>query len=213
MDKNKVKAIEEKITGTMKKLEANGFVPFYCSTKEEALKKVKSIVTKGSKTASGGSMTLAECGITDYLKNETSYSEKHRDAYSADFYLCSSNAITENGELYNVDGFSNRTSAMLFGPEKVVVVAGFNKIVPNLKAAVTKVKQDAAPCNAIRLSKDTPCSKNGVCAFPIADENSLFATGCRSDDRICCNAAIMAKQSYVNYGRVTVILVGEYLGY
>ena len=111
----------------------------------------------------------------------------------------SSNAVTEEGELYNVDGNSNRVAALAYGPDSVIVVAGCNKIVPDIAAAVERVKKIAAPVNATRLHCSTPCAKTGECM------------NCHSDGRICCNYLVSAQQRHQD--RIKVILVGEELGY
>ena len=156
-------------------------------------------------------MTLKETGVIDFLRNGSfNYLDRDglsgaelekcfRDAFSADVYFSSSNAITENGELYNVDGTGNRVAAMLFGPEKVIVIAGCNKLVKDLDAADERVKAVAAPANAIRLDRNTPCTKTGRCA------------DCRSEGRICANKVVFTRQT--TPGRITVILVAEELGY
>ena len=119
--------------------------------------------------------------------------------FFADCYLTSCNAVTEQGELYNVDGNANRVAAMTYGPKSVICVVGYNKIVPNLEAAVARVEQVAAPANAVRLHRKTPCTVTGRCE------------DCHSPDRICCTTVIHRQQRVP--GRIKVILVGEELGY
>ena len=211
MDANKKKAMQERVKKTLEALERNGMNAVYVNDKEEALKLVRSLVPEGAYTATGGSMTLGETGIMDYLKTKTDWHKEYRDAYNASFYLASANAITEHGELYEVDGTSNRVSAMLYGPEKVIVVAGINKLVPDLRSAVVRVKTEAAPANCVRLAYDTPCARTGECAFPSFDENHLGAVGCQTDGRICCGFVVFAKQK--QKGRITVIIIGEDYGY
>ena len=122
----------------------------------------------------------------------------------------SSNAVTENGELYNVDGNSNRVSALLYGPSSVIVVIGVNKIVKNIDEAVRRVKVCAAPKNTVRLSCETPCSKTGECVS-LLREDSKMPDGCRCDGRICCNYVVCAQQRHKN--RIKVVIVNEQLGY
>ena len=122
-----------------------------------------------------------------------------RQAFTCDTYLMSANAITENGELYNVDGNGNRVAALMFGPKSVIVIAGWNKIVPDLEAARQRVRQIAAPANTTRLNTQTPCKVLGSCQ------------DCHSDSRICCDYTVLGQQRIK--GRVKVILVGEELGY
>lgn len=211
MDANTRKALKARMKDVLKRLEENNMSAAYVNNKEEALSLIKTIIPKDSFTASGGSMTLKECGIKDYLEKETDYHREHRDAYDAEFYLSSANAITEHGEIYQVDGRSNRISAISYGPKHVVIIAGYNKLVPDLRSAIERVKRDAAPANAIRLCQDTPCAKNGVCVAKHADDRNLGAMGCNSDERICCNTLIMSKQR--EKGRVIVIIIGEEYGY
>ena len=116
-------------------------------------------------------------------------------------------AVTEQGELYNVDGNGNRVSALIFGPESVIVVASANKIVPDIPSAVQRVKRLAAPVNAMRLHQDTPCAKCGTCAGVRGD----LAAGCKAEQRICCSYVVSGYQRFPN--RIKVILVAENLGY
>ena len=191
-------------------------------TKEEAADIVRSLLKKGDVIASGGSVTLNQCGITDIIKSPDyiyldrnsvapdKTAEIFRKSFSADVYLCSSNAITENGELYNVDGNSNRVAAIAYGPKSVIIIAGYNKIVRNIEEASNRVKKTAAPANTVRLQCDTYCSKSGECAA-FTKESQDITSGCSSDERICCNFLISAKQRHK--GRIKVILVAENLGF
>ena len=129
------------------------------------------------------------------------------DSFAADAYLSSVNAVTLNGELYNVDGNSNRVAAICYGPRSVILVAGVNKIVKDIDAAVTRVKRCAAPANAARLGCDTYCAKTGACMGLRGD----MASGCKTSARICCSYVVSAYQR--EKGRIKVILVGEELGY
>ncbi len=195
----------------MKNLEKNNCAAAFVDTKEEALTLIKTIIPRGAYTATGGSVTLAQCGIMDYLKTETDYHKEYRDAYEATFYLASANAVTDRGEIYEVDGRSNRISAITFGPEKVILVVGINKLVPSLRDAVERVKNIASPANAVRLDQKTPCSTLGRCASPLFSEENILTDGCTVDECICCNALIMRRQRTKD--RITVIIVGEELGY
>lgn len=211
MDANQKKAYKARIKRTIENLEKNNFKAVFVNTKAEALLLVKSLIPANSVTASGGSVTLSESGILSYLKESTVYKSEPREAYMSNFYLASANAITEHGEIYQVDGRSNRISAILYGPEKVILVAGINKLVPNVREAVVRVKTQAAPPNAIRLCKETPCAHSGVCAFADCSDAHISALGCDSDERICCNSLIMAKQREKD--RIIVIIIGEDCGY
>jgi len=217
--------INEIIQNTAKELQKNNMQTFIASTKEEAMKIVKDLIPKGATVTMGGSQTIIQCGIYDMLKGsdykffdrtakdvvtEEQKEEIYRKAFSCHTYLSSSNAITENGELYNVDGNSNRVAAMLYGSDQLIVVAGYNKIVKNIDEAVLRVKTKAAPPNCDRLNLDNYCRKNGKCVS-LSKENSELCDGCNSPTRICCNYVVMGYQR--NKSRVKVILVEEELGY
>lgn len=211
----------EIIKQTIEALKANNMEPFYVKTKEEAKELVCSLLTKGETLSCGGSVTLAETGIFDMLKNgdykfldrskegltAEDVDKIYRDTFSADTYLTSANAITKNGEIINVDGNANRVSAILFGPRRVIMVVGANKIVENIDEGIKRIKQIAAPLNTKRLGKNTPCSKTGVCV----GLNGGLAEGCHSPDRICCDYVISAYQRFPN--RIKVIICEETLGY
>lgn len=208
---------------TINALRSNRMDVHYVATAEEAKALALSLIPEGSTCASGGSVTLAQTGIIDALKNGNytyidrmipdltpeQREEAMRAAFSADAYLASANAITEDGELYNVDGNSNRVAALLYGAKNVIIVAGINKLVKNLDEAVLRVKTIAAPQNARRLSCDTPCAKLGHCIS--LERNGGMTDGCKTPGRICANFTIMAYQRHVD--RIKVILVGENLGY
>ena len=169
------------------------------------------LVPKGSLVSCGGSVTLGQTGVMDLLR-EGSYrfldregktnEEKealYREVFSADAYFTSTNAITENGELYNVDGRGNRVAAMIFGPKRVIVVAGANKIVPDVHAAVKRLRAVAAPLNAKRLDLATGCRNAGRCV------------DCRSPQRICCDYVKIGFQQ--DPQRIKVLLLPEEYGY
>ena len=211
------------IQKTIEALKSNRMDVYFVKTAEEAKALALSLIPEGSSCASGGSVTLAETGIIDALKNgnynyidrmipgltQEQKDEAMRAAFSADFYLASANAITEDGELYNVDGNSNRVAALLYGAKNVIVVAGVNKLVKNLDEAVLRVKTIAAPKNAARLSCNTPCAKLGHCIS--LERNGGMTDGCKTPARICANFTVMAYQRHAS--RTKVILVDESLGY
>lgn len=116
-------------------------------------------------------------------------------------YVSSSNAVTADGKLVNVDGTGNRVATMIFGPGKVIVMAGMNKVAVDVDAAIARVKNTAAPANSLRVGADTPCSHTGFCQDPF----------CRPPHRICCQ--LVVTEASMTPGRVTVVLVGESLGY
>lgn len=213
MDNNKKAVITKKIEKTMASLKRNNMQAFYAEDKKQAADIAMSLIHESDSIRCGGSMSLEEAGIISRLR-AGSYNflyqntpgltpeqvrEIHVSAFTADAYLTSSNAITEKGELYNVDGNSNRVAAMVYGPKRVIVVAGYNKLVANVEEAAERVKAIAGPANSTRLSRNTPCVPSGRCM------------DCRSEDRICCNYVVMAMQRHKD--RVKVVIVGEELGY
>lgn len=213
------------IEKTIKNLTKNGMEVYFTPDKSAALEKVKELIEAGSTVAVGGSETLIQTDILRELRNgEYNFLDRYkpglsgdeigeifRSSFSADYYISSSNAITENGELYNVDGNCNRISALAFGPKNVIIVVGVNKIVPDIPAAVMRVKTVAAPKNCVRLGIDSYCSKVGHCASIDRGEGEIMGAGCEGDGRICCNSLVMAKQRVA--GRIKVVLVNDSLGY
>lgn len=215
MDRNVEFVREAQVQRTLKALAKNRIPGMYVPTKEDAVKAVKEMLQPGDVVSCGGSMTLVETGVKDLLKSgEYQFldrdtmdpQEAYRQTFSADVFLTSSNAITEEGELYNVDGNGNRVAALIFGPKRVIVVAGVNKIVRNLDEAIQRVKYLAAPANGVRLETHTPCSRMGRCA--VCDGS--MTGGCASDKRMCCQYVVTG---YQRTDRIRVVLVGEELGY
>lgn len=216
---------EALITSVMEKLEANNMKPYFCKTADEAKKLVLSLVPNGATVTNGGSVTLNKLGIIDAVKGreDVNYLDRsapgltaeevkdiYKKAFFADVYLMSTNALTVNGELYNVDGNSNRVAALLYGPESVIVVCGVNKIVENLDEAVKRVKTIAAPKNTVRLHTGSYCENAGECMSLKAD-GSFMCDGCKGSGRICCNYVVSAQQRHID--RIKVIIVDEVLGY
>lgn len=187
---------------------------YYAETKEEALEMAKSYLTPGCAVSWGGSETLKEIGLISYLKesqedyilydrSQAGSEEEKRQMYgkivTSDVFFLSSNAITLEGELVNIDGAGNRVACLAYGPETVVVVAGMNKVVGDAAQAVDRVRNIAAPPNCIRLGLKTPCSQTGYCR------------DCFSKDCICSHIVITRYSRIPN--RIKVILVGEELGF
>lgn len=204
------------IKNVMKNLEKNNITSFLVKTKSEVVPLIETLLKPGETVALGGSMSLFECGVTDFLRNGNyNFIDRYKDgidvhrayieSFSADTYFCSCNAVTEDGLLYNVDGNSNRVAAICFGPKSVIMVVGINKIVKNINDAVARVKNTAAPKNAKRLSCKTYCAENGGC---VSDE---IGSGCGSADRICANYVVSGKQRIP--GRIKIIFVEENTGY
>ncbi len=217
MDKHKTTASTKQLERVKASLEKNNMTGYIAQTKEEAVRIATSILKEGATVASGGSMTLEECGMMqvlrsgnyNYLDREVVADKKalYRQSFSADFYMCSANAITEKGVLYNVDGNSNRVACICHGPDKVVLIVGRNKVVKDLDEAISRVKRYASPANCERLSCDTPCRETGVCV----GINGSMADGCKGDSRICCNYVVTGYQR--DKERIHIILVNEELGY
>jgi L-lactate utilization protein LutB len=224
MDKNLKEIIEKRIAKTMKNLEKNNMKAFYVETRAEVVSKVAELMNEGETVNVGGSMSLFECGVIDHLRSgrydfqdrykegltRPEIEEIYRKAFYADTYITSTNAVTENGELYNVDGNSNRVAAICYGPKSVIIVVGYNKIVEDIDAAISRVKRTAAPANCVRLSCDTYCSKKGEC-MSLQSADSEMPSGCNSPARICCSYVVSAYQRVKD--RIKVIIVGEDLGY
>ncbi|MCI8922043.1 MAG: lactate utilization protein [Acutalibacter sp.] len=215
MDKNKQAMVQMKIQRTMQALAKNRIPAFYAPTKEDAVKLVESMMEPGNVISCGGTVTLRETGIRDlmlrgkytFLDREAMNPEEvYQKTFSADVFLTSANAITEEGQLYNVDGRGNRVAAMIYGPKKVIVVAGVNKIVRNVDEAIMRVKTTAAPPNALRQNMGTPCQQLGTCVGCKGE----MAEGCAAETRMCCHYVVTGWQKTE---RIHVVLVGEDLGY
>lgn len=210
------------INKVMENLEKNGIKPYFVQTREEVVPLVKTLIKKGESVSNGGSQSLKEtgvmgllnCGDYDFIDRTGLEGEELRKAYirafGCDTFFCSSNAVTENGELYNVDGNSNRVACIVYGPKQVIMVVGVNKIVKDINEAINRVKTVAAPANTVRLSCKTPCQTTGKCVS-LNKESPLICDGCASEQRVCCNYVVSAKQRHKD--RIKVILVNENLGY
>ena len=201
----------EKLLTTAKALERHGFTAFVCETSEEAIEKALSLLSEGCSITWGGSMTIRDMGLTEAVKKgpyrvfdrdlipPAERAAFYKEHYFSDWFFMSSNAVTEDGTLLNLDGGGNRVASLVFGPDRVLVVAGVNKITKDLTEAYHRVREVAAPRNMQRFDTQTPCKKTGKCH------------DCLSPQTSCCSMV------YTRYcqspGRVTVILVNENLGY
>ncbi len=185
---------------------------YYAETKEEALKLALSLINPNDVIGFGGSETLREIGLIPALEqvdgltildrskvSPDKMDELHHKALNSDTYFMSTNAITLDGELINIDGNGNRVAALIYGPKQVIIIAGLNKIASNNADAMKRIKSVACIKNVIRLDRNTPCHKTGVCA------------NCLADDCICMHTVITRNSRPSN--RIKVILVGEELGY
>jgi hypothetical protein len=203
---------EKQVERTINALKKNNFEALFVPNSKAALEEVMQQIPDGSSVGVGGSVSLAQIGIVEALgkrnvhliwpaqqaKNMEERQELIRKSFSSNIFLSSSNAITEDGKLFNVDATGNRVGAMFIGPKKTIIVAGVNKIVKDLEAAEKRVREWVAPQNIKRLNRKTPCAETGVCG------------DCSSPDRICNIYVTLAKRP--SRTEVVIILVGERLG-
>ncbi len=211
---NKVKELTSKrnvllAQKVIKGLESRRMTGYFAADSKEALAKALELIDEGSTITMGGAMSAHQIGLVEALK-EGNYNFIDRDkaedpraamlqAYDADVFLSSTNAMTEDGMLVNIDGNSNRVSAIAQGPKKVIFIVGMNKICKDLDSAMKRARNIAAPINAQRFGLSTPCAKTGACA------------DCLSPDTICCQFLITRCSRHP--GRIHVILVDENLGF
>lgn len=208
----KLKSYENTAKTVIKNLEKRGMEGFYCLNRDEARKKVLELMKEGSIVSWGGSESLEEAGVIEAVRlgnyqaidRKTAQSpEEQRQLYGrivcADYYLMSTNAITIEGELVNIDGNGNRVACLINGPKHVIIVAGMNKLVRTAQDGINRVHTLAGPPNGVRIGVNTPCVHTGVCS------------DCLSKDSMCCHTVVtrMSRQP----GRIKVILVGEELGF
>jgi L-lactate utilization protein LutB len=196
-------------------LETNNFEVHIAENVGAAKKIVKEILTAtGAKSMSwGGSMTYVQTGIYQELKDYPGIEildtyekglapelmmERRRRALLVDLFITGTNAVTETGKLVNLDMTGNRVAAINFGPRNVIILVGRNKVVPDLEDAMLRIKNYAAPANAMRLDKKTPCAKTSICEE------------CRGIDRIC-NIWTITEKSFPK-GRIKIVLINEDLG-
>lgn len=196
----------------IKGLESRNMSGYYVQTKEAALAKALELIPEGSTIGWGGSMSVSEIGLRDAVVNGN-YEVFNRDTcqtpeekrevelkiFGSDFFLCSSNAITEDGILVNIDGNSNRVAAIAYGPKNVLMIVGMNKVAKDVDSAMSRARNIAAPINAQRFPLETPCKHTGSCA------------NCKSRDTICCEFLITRYSRHAN--RFHIILVNDDLGY
>jgi len=197
-----------KIDTVIRNLEKRNMKGYYCETAEEAKSLVLSMINDEDVVSWGGSVTVDQIGIKEELKNVINTAAAkpeeavalRKQALLVDVFLTSTNAITMEGELVNIDGMGNRVAAMCFGPDKVIVVAGANKIVKDEAAAIARIKTDACPPNCIRLMKKTPCAVTGECGDCMIPGNTI--------------CAYTVTTRFSNFpDRIHVVLVNENLGF
>lgn len=196
----------------IKNLRRRNFEAFYCPTAAEAVDKISSLIPDGSSVTWGGSMTIRDMGLTkalherdlrvldrDMAADRDEAQRIYREAFSCDYYLSSANAISEDGVIVNIDGNGNRVAAITFGPKKVILVIGLNKVAQDVQSALARARSTASPINAARFDIKTPCRADGVCH------------NCNSPESIC-NYIHFLRNSHPA-GRHIVVLIGEELGY
>lgn len=189
-----------------------GMEACYCATKEEAKKKILSLIPEGSSVTWGGSESMKDAGVFQAMcdgnyqvidRKAAKTPEEARALYGkivcADYFLTSTNAFTKDGILVNIDGASNRVACIAHGPANVIVLASMDKMCGSVEDAVSRIRTLASPPNALRVGAATPCSKTGVCA------------DCLSPDCICCQI-LVTRFSRIP-GRIQVVLCGEKLGF
>ena len=204
---------EKKIEKTINNLKKNNINGYYVKDNDELINLIKDIAKEGEVVSVGGSMSLFESKVIELLRSgryefldrykenltQEDIKEIYRKSFFADTYFASANAITEDGEIFNVDGNGNRVAAILYGPDKVVLIVGVNKIVKNIEQAVARNRAISGPANAKRLNLSTPCIKTGQCME------------CNREDRICCEYTVIKRQR--NPKRMHVIFINDTLGF
>ena len=209
MNSNIVKRNELLAQTVIKGLQSRNMSGYYAASREEALSIALSLIPEGSTATMGGGVSVHEIGLVDALKNgnysfidRDDYADKREAAllaYDADVFLASCNAVTSDGVLVNIDGNSNRVSAIAHGPKKVIFIVGMNKVCDDVVGAMKRARNVAAVTNAQRFNISTPCSKTGTCM------------NCKSPDTICCQFLITRYSRHA--GRIHVILVNDNLGF
>jgi hypothetical protein len=202
----------ERVIENLKKRNINGV---YVRTAPEAITEICRLIPDGSSVALGGSVTVMQSGLLDELrKKKIELLDRYRPGITneevetvmtrgttADVLLMSCNAVTSDGKLVNEDGRGNRVAGLVFGPKKVIMMVGVNKIVRTVEDGITRIREVAAPLNAVRLGLDTPCTRNGFCD----DEN------CFPPQRVCSQISIIESNRVKD--RLNLVFVGEDLGY
>jgi len=211
-DANKKKFYKNQAESIIEKLKLRKMEGYYANTMEDAYQKVIELIGSGSKTvAYGGSMTIdnsdlkkkiSDAGfeliVRENYKTDDEIKELKAKTINADTFLMSTNAITLDGELINIDGRGNRVSYLIYGPDQVIVIAGMNKVVKDVDAGIDRTRNIASPANTVRLNCNTPCAKTGRCGDCLTNS-------------ICCE--IVITRASMIPGRIKVVLVGEELGY
>lgn len=196
----------------VKNLRSRHYDAYYCETKSDALAKALELIPKGATVGWGGAMSAKQIGLLDAVnagdynaidRDKTSTPEERKKAMKscllADVFITGANALSLDGQMVNIDGVGNRVAAIVYGPESILVIAGMNKVMDTLEAAVIRARTIAAPMNKQRFPHQTPCEITGACG------------DCKSEGCIC-NQILITRNSKPA-GRIKVILVGEDLGF
>lgn len=205
--------IDKRVEKLVSNLEKHNMKGIFVKDEDELKEVLKDLIQEGSVVGVGDSVTLQETGVLDFLRaGNYDFLDKYREGitgeekkkiyiqnFTSDTFMCSTNAITEEGVLYNIDGNGSRVAPMIYGPKQVIIVAGINKVVRNMEDAENRVRNYAAPIDARRLGRDTPCTKIGHCV------------DCKSPNRICNDFVTITGQFVKD--RIKVIIVNKSLGY
>jgi len=205
--------MNEDIQKLIKNLRKHNMAGYFVNDKTELLELINKLIPKGSTVGCGDSVTLEQTGVFDFLRNgDYIFYDKHKPGlttaekrelylknFSADTFITGTNAITQDGEIYNIDGNGSRVAPIIYGPEQVIIVVGKNKIEKDEKAAKKRARQVAAPLDAKRLKKDTPCAKKGKCV------------DCSHKQRICNDFVLITGQ--FTEDRIKVVIVDKKLGF
>ena len=205
-------AFQSAAESIIKNLEKRNMEGYFFETGAECVKAITDLIEEDSQISWGGSESIKECGLLDALKKgnytlidrlTAKSPEESRELYvkavHSDYYLMSTNAITMDGELINIDGNGNRVACLIHGPKHIIIVAGMNKVVSDVEAGYARVRDIATPANTKRLNKNTPCFHTGRCG------------DCLSPECICNQVVITRRSGHP--GRIKVFLVAEDLGY
>ncbi len=205
--------MDERIKKAIINLQKNNMAGFYVESRQELLSLLSTLLAKGEKIGCGDSNTLEETGVFEYLRNgRYTFYDKHQQSltsedkrklylnnFDADTFFTGTNAVTVDGKLFNIDGNGSRVAPMIYGPRQVIVVVGINKLVDTVEDAIQRTRQIAAPLDAKRLNKNTPCVKLGRCI------------DCKHEQRICNDFVLIARQ--FSKDRIKVIFINGDYGY
>ena len=213
--KPKTRVAQSKSSFVIDCLRKRGIEAFFEPTSPDAVRHIQGMIPRGSIVGLGGSVSVTQSGLLDTLrKMPINLLDRYRDgltpaemeelrkaAMTADVFIMGCNAVTADGRLVNMDGNGSRVSALIAGPRRVILLAGVNKIVRTLEEGFSRIKNIAAPLNAVRLGHDTPCARTGFCDDP----------ACLPPQRLCSQLTVI--EANRASGRITVVLVGEELGF